>query len=158
MRSAAAVVLAASLAACQSSDTAMRDDAVAFAQFASREARAEFVQAEPALTGRMGAAAGWAAFGSTGDNLFARRRGNALGIAHDNRTGKQTPIRVNVAGSDRAEGLQRYRGLFVFEDAAAFAQFVRGGELPAAREGVEVRWSEDGIPSPPPSRATCRPE
>jgi hypothetical protein len=158
VRAAAAALAAVSLAACSFTDSTMRDDAVAYAQFAARDARAEMVKADPSLARRIEAAAGWAAFGSTGDSLFARRRGDALGIAHDNRTGKETPIRVNVADTDRAMGLQRYRGLFVFDDAAVFTQFVRGGDLPAAGEGVEVRWTEDGISAPPPARATCRPE
>jgi hypothetical protein len=136
----------------------MREDAVAYARFAAREARTEMEHADPALSRRIAASAGWAAFGSTGDSLFGRRRGDGLGIAHDNRTGAETPMRVNVPDLDRSEGLRRYRGVLLFADPAAYSRFVLGGAIPPAGEGVEVRWSEDGAAVPPPADATCRPE
>ena len=158
MRLAAAAVVAASLAACRSSDPDMREDAVAYARLAAHDARTEVEQADPALANRISAAAGWAAFGSTGDSLFGRRTGDGLGLAHDNRTGKETPMRVNVPDADRSLGLQRFRAVLVFSDGAAFARFVKGGDLPAAGEGTDVRWLEEGVAVPPPSGVTCRPE
>jgi hypothetical protein len=158
VRLAAAAVLAASLAACRGTDPAMREDAVAYAQLAAHQTRAEMEQADPAFAKEISAAAGWAAFGSTGDSLFGRRPGDGLGLAHDNRTGKETPMRVNVADADRSLGLQRFRAVFVFSDAAAFARFVKGGDVPSGGEGVDVRWTQDGVAVPPPAGATCRPE
>lgn len=158
MRTAALVVVAAALAACRFTDPDMREDAVAYSQLAAHESRTEMVKDDPSLEAHMKSAAGWAAFGSTGDSLFSRRPGDALGLAHDNRTGKETPMRVLVPNVDRSVGLPRYRGLLVFADATEFAQFVKGGPLPAAGEGVDIRWTVDGVPASPPDGATCRPE
>jgi hypothetical protein len=159
MRRPLALVVAAALAACQSSDPEQqRSDAVAFARLASHEARAEMEAADPSLRARLDAAAGWAAFGSTGDSLFSKKRGDGLGLAHDNKKRTDTAMRILVPGTERRLGLTTFRALVVFSDAAAFTQFVKGGDLPAAGEGVDVRWTEDGVAVPPPSGVTCRPE
>lgn len=158
MRRLAVLLAIAALAACRSSDTAERDDARAFARLASYEARTEMEAADPALSARLDAAAGWAAFGSTGDSLFAKRKGDGLGLAHDNKTRADTAMRISVPGTDRRLGLTSFRALVVFSDPAAFAQFLKGGDFPAAGDGVDVRWTEDGAPVPTPSGVTCRPE
>jgi hypothetical protein len=158
VRKLAAAVAAVLLAACQSENPDRRADARAYARLASDQARAEMVASDPALPARLDAAAGWAAFGSTGDSLFARRRGDGLGLAHDNRTRADTPMRITVPGTDRTLGLRTFRALLVFSDPAVFAQFVRGGDLPAAGPGVEIRWTEDDVAVPTPSGVTCRPE
>jgi hypothetical protein len=158
VRKLAAAVAAVLLAACQSSDPDARADARAYARLASNDARTEMVASDPALPAQLDAAAGWAAFGSTGDSLFGRRTGDGLGLAHDNRTRKDLPMRIFVPGADRSLGLRSFRALIVFSEPAAFAQFVRGGDVPAAGQGVDVRWNEDGVAVPPPSGVTCRPE
>ena len=157
-RLATAALVLVTVAACMSSDSDQRTDALAYAKLAAHDARNEMEHADPALRARLEAAAGWAAFGSTGDSLFAKRRGDGLGVAHDNRTRKDTAMRITVPGSDRSLGLRTFRAIVVFSDAAAFAEFVKGGALPDAGDGVDVRWSEDGLAVPPPSGVTCRPE
>ena len=147
-----------SLAACQSAEQERRADAQAYARLASHEARSEMEAADPALKARLASAAGWAAFGSTGDSLFSRKSGDGLGLAHDNARQSDTPMRIIVPGTDRRLGLRTFRALVVFSDPAAFAQFVKGGDLPASGDGIDVRWNEDGVAVPPPSGVTCRPE
>ena len=159
MRRFAVLLAVAALAACQSSaPEQQRADAIAFARLASFEARTEMEAADPALRARLDAAAGWAAFGSTGDSLFSKRKGDGLGLAHDNKTRADTAMRILVPGTDRRLGLTTFRALVVFSDPAAFAQFLKGGDLPAAGDGIDVRWTEDGAAVPPPSGVTCRPE
>jgi lipid-binding SYLF domain-containing protein len=72
-------------------------------------------------------AAGYAVFSNTGLNVLLLSTGRGSGIAHDNRSGKDTYMKMFSAGAGVGMGLKKFRAVFVFHSRSAFDQFVEKG-------------------------------
>ena len=91
---------------------------------------------------------GYAVFSNTGINLLLLSTGNGYGVAHDNKTGKETYMRMFSAGVGIGVGVKDFRGIFIFSTKEAFDSFVEqgwqaGGQADAAAKAGEKGGAAD---------------
>ncbi len=70
---------------------------------------------------------GYAVFSNVGINVILLSLAGGSGIAHDNRTNKDTYMGMVSGGFGLGLGVKDFRGVFVFATDKAFRQFVESG-------------------------------
>ncbi|OIQ39701.1 MAG: hypothetical protein BM563_04240 [Bacteroidetes bacterium MedPE-SWsnd-G1] len=95
-------------------------------------ALSEMYKTYPESKAKMASSYGYAAFANTGVNLFVLASGNGGGMSHNNATGQELYVKMISYGAGVGIGLKKYFAVFLFEDKAAFDNF------------LEVGWSADG--------------
>ena len=70
---------------------------------------------------------GYAVFNTGGVNLIFLSAGSGKGVVHDNKSGKETYMRMATGGVGIGLGIKDYRAVFVFHKRAVFDQFVDKG-------------------------------
>jgi lipid-binding SYLF domain-containing protein len=93
----------------------------------SAEMLAQLYREKPELEARLEAAPGYATFNTTNVNLFLLASGNGYGVLKDNRSGKETFMRVASLGAGVGAGVKDFRAIFVFHDADVMRRFVEDG-------------------------------
>ena len=98
---------------------------------------AELYKLAPSARQHISNAYGYAIFDNTGINLLLLSTGQGYGVAHNNRTGKDTYMKMFSAGVGVGIGVKDFRGIFVFQNKDVFEQFVdtgwsAGGQADAA--------------------------
>lgn len=71
--------------------------------------------------------AGYAVFSNIGINVILLSAAGGSGVAHDNRTNKDTYMRMVSGGFGFGLGVKDFRGVFVFATDKALRQFVESG-------------------------------
>lgn len=92
----------------------------------------EMYKAYPESKALMAKSYAYAAFGNTGINLFLLASGNGGGVANNNRTGAEVYVKMISYGAGVGIGVKKYFAVFLFEDKAAYDNFLTSG------------WSADG--------------
>jgi lipid-binding SYLF domain-containing protein len=72
-------------------------------------------------------AAGYAVFNNGGINLILLSAGSGKGVAHDNKNGKDTFMRMATGGVGIGLGIKDYRAVMIFHKRSAFDKFVEHG-------------------------------
>ena len=72
-------------------------------------------------------AAGYAVFSSGGVHIVFLSGAGGTGIAHDNRSGKDTYMNMAAAGVGLGLGIKDFRAVFVFHTPAAYKNFIEKG-------------------------------
>lgn len=70
---------------------------------------------------------GYAVFSNVGINVILLSLAGGSGVAHDNRTNKDTYMNMVSGGIGLGLGVKDFRGIFVFTTDKAFRQFVESG-------------------------------
>lgn len=92
----------------------------------------EMYKAYPGSKAKLASSYGYAAFANTGVNLLLLASGNGGGMAHNNKTGAEVYVKMISVGAGVGIGYKKYYAVFLFDDQAAFDNF------------LEVGWSADG--------------
>ena len=71
--------------------------------------------------------AGYAVFSNIGVNLLVLSTGNGYGIAHNNKTGTDTYMKMYSAGMGIGYGVKDFRAVFVFETEESLKYFIEEG-------------------------------
>ncbi|WP_339864091.1 YSC84-related protein [Paremcibacter congregatus] len=72
-------------------------------------------------------AEGYAVFNNGGVNLIFLSAGSGKGVAHDNKTGKNTFMRMATGGVGIGLGIKDYQAVMIFHKRSAFDNFVEHG-------------------------------
>jgi len=72
-------------------------------------------------------AEGYAVFNNGGVNLIFLSAGSGKGVAHDNKSGKDTFMRMATGGIGIGLGIKDYRAVMIFHKRSAFDNFVEHG-------------------------------
>lgn len=100
---------------------------------------AEFYRADPSLRSKVGSSAGYGAFSNTGFKFLVVGSGHGYGVVRDNRTGKDTFMRMGQLAGGVGFGAKNYLVLFVFRDRRSLEDFVeRGWQLGGEAEGSAI--------------------
>lgn len=70
---------------------------------------------------------GYAVFTNLGVNVVFISGGGGKGVAYDQKTGKETFMKMGTAGIGLGLGIKDFRAVFVFHDEKAFSDFVEKG-------------------------------
>ena len=122
------------------------------------EALADFYRANPGLRSRVQNAAGYAVFSDLSVKILVIATGQGYGLAVDNRTGRETFMRMASAGGGVGMGIKDLRALFIFHDRNALRTFIEeglevGGQAEVAATagdvgvaaGTQVAATEEGV-------------
>ncbi|MGZ8556444.1 MAG: hypothetical protein ACXWVX_08725, partial [Sulfuricurvum sp.] len=87
---------------------------------------------------------GYAAFSNVGVNLVLLSAEGGMGMAHDNKTGKNTYMNMASGGVGFGLGIKDFRAVFLFENKAAFDQFVNKGWEANAQADAAAKLADKG--------------
>jgi len=88
--------------------------------------------------------AGYAVFSNIGINLFLLSTANGAGVAHNNKTGKDTYMKMWSGGVGVGLGVKDFRGVFIFANQQVFNQFVTEGWQAGAQADAAARNEGEG--------------
>lgn len=89
-------------------------------------------------------AEGYAVFNNGGINLIFLSAGSGKGVAHDNKTGKNTFMRMATGGIGIGLGIKDYRAVMIFHERDAFNTFVNKGWDFSAQADAAAKTGDDG--------------
>jgi len=108
------------------------------------ETLAKLYKVHPLAKGDIQKAVGYTVFSNIGINLIFLSAAGGSGVAHDNRTGKDTYMKMISGGVGFGLGVKDFRGIFVFSTAKAFKQFVESGWAADAQADAAAKSGEKG--------------
>jgi len=87
---------------------------------------------------------GYAAFSNVGVNLVLLSAEGGMGMAHDNKTGKNTYMNMASGGVGFGLGIKDFRAVFLFENKAVFDRFVNEGWEANAQADAAAKLADKG--------------
>ena len=90
------------------------------------EALTELYAKQPEAKAHVAKAPGYAVFSNVGSKIFMLATGSGFGVVTDNRSGKNTYMRMVEAGGGVGMGIKSYRAVYVFNSREAFDSFLSG--------------------------------
>ena len=101
--------------------------------------------AKPEMKDKLKKAAGYATFNQKDINLFLLASGNGYGLLVDNKTGKETFMRVASLGGGVGLGVKDLRVVFVFNDAGVMNQFLTSGWEFGGKADAAAKYKDTGV-------------
>jgi lipid-binding SYLF domain-containing protein len=109
------------------------------------EALADLYKRDADLRGKVQSAAGYAVFSNIAGGILFVSTGQGYGIAHDNRSGRDTYMKMGELGAGIGLGMRHFRGIYVFNDAVNFKTFVESGWEFGGDANAAVMAGEQGV-------------
>ncbi len=105
----------------------------------------ELYRTKPEMKDRLKKAAGYATFKQTDVNLFLLASGNGYGLLVDQKTGKETVMRVASLGGGVGLGVKDLRIVFVFNDPKVMQQFLEQGWQFGGKADASAKYQDTGV-------------
>ncbi len=105
---------------------------------------AELYRIEPYAKTRIAQAVGYAVFSNVGVNVILLSAGSGYGVVKDNRTGKNTYMKMASGGIGIGLGVKDFRGVFVFTTEGALRHFVESGWDASAQADAAAKAGDKG--------------
>jgi hypothetical protein len=102
-------------------------------------------KSKPEMKERLKKVAGYATFRQTDMNLFLLASGNGYGVVRDNKTGKDTFMRVASLGGGLGMGVKDIRVIFIFNDPKVMQQFVESGWQFGGKADASAKYEDTGV-------------
>lgn len=109
------------------------------------EMLAELYKTKPEMKDRLKQAAGYATFKQTDVNLFLLASGHGYGMLVENKTGKETIMRVASLGGGVGMGVKDLRVIFVFNDEKVMQQFLDKGWQFGGKADASAKYQDTGV-------------
>ena len=109
------------------------------------EALSELYAKRPEAKAQIARAPGYAVFSNIGSKIFMLATGNGFGVATDNRTGKNTYMKMVEAGGGLGMGIKTYRAVYVFNSREAFDKFLSGNWQVGGDADVGAEYEGKGV-------------
>jgi hypothetical protein len=109
------------------------------------EMLADVYATKPELKVTIQKAAGYATFKNLNVNLLLLATANGYGMVVDNKTGKETFMRMASLGGGVGAGLKDVRVVFVFHDPALMKQFVDEGWQFGGQADAAAKYKDTGV-------------
>ncbi|MHC4304081.1 MAG: lipid-binding SYLF domain-containing protein [Planctomycetota bacterium] len=87
----------------------------------------ELYEQKPEARAKVESAAGYGVFTNLGSKIFLLATGSGFGVVHDNKTGKDTYMKMIEVGGGVGLGIKKFKAVFVFNDADAMRDFLESG-------------------------------
>ena len=108
------------------------------------ETLAKLYKLEPGAQTRIQKAAGYAVFSNIGVNVILFSAGGGWGVVHDNKSGKNTYMKMGSAGIGLGLGVKDFRGVFVFTGRKYIDWFVNKGWDASAQADAAAKAGAKG--------------
>lgn len=105
----------------------------------------QLLAANPRMRHTLSRAAGYATFKQTSVNLLLLATANGYGVVMDNRSKKETFMRMASLGGGLGAGVKDLRVIFVFHDPAVMKQFVEQGVQFGGQADASAKYQDAGI-------------
>lgn len=87
---------------------------------------------------------GYAVFTNVNNNLLVLSAGSGYGVLRDNRTGRDTYMKMATAGMGIGMGIKKFQAVIIFNDAAALDRFITTGFDASAQADLAAKSADDG--------------
>jgi len=104
----------------------------------------ELYENKPEAKNMIKSAEGYAVFNNGGVNLIFLSAGSGKGVAHDNKSGKNTFMRMATGGVGLGLGIKDYRVVMIFHKRSAFDNFVEHGWDFSGQADAAAKLDDDG--------------
>jgi lipid-binding SYLF domain-containing protein len=118
-----------------------------YLNFRREEALEDLYALKPEAKAVIEKAQGYAVFSSFGMKILIVGSGNGRGILHDNKTGKDTYMRMLQAGVGFGFGAKDFRSIFVFANRDVMDQFLTSGWTVGGEASASAKAEEQGASS-----------
>lgn len=130
--------------ACRTAKGGSLSEKRSFASKMKQEALNDLYAQEPGARSHLQNAEGYAVFSSVGSKILVLATGSGFGVATDNRSGKNTFMRMVEAGGGVGIGIKDYRAIYVFDSREAFDSFLDGSWQAAGDADIGAKSGEKG--------------
>ena len=87
---------------------------------------------------------GYAVFTNVNNSLLVLGAGSGYGVLRDNRTGRDTYMKMATAGMGIGMGIKKFQAVIIFNDAAALDRFITTGFDASAQADLAAKSADDG--------------
>jgi len=105
---------------------------------------AALYKAQPEAQQAVRSAHGYGVFSNVGVHVIFLSGGNGWGVVHDNRTGKDTYMKMLSGGVGLGLGVKDFRGVFIFTRQDALKRFVESGWDAGAQADAAAKAGRKG--------------
>jgi len=109
------------------------------------EMLADLYSSNPALKDTLAKAVGYATFKNVNVNLLLLSTANGYGMAVDNKSGKETFMRMASLGGGIGAGVKDVRVVFIFTDAKVMQQFIDSGWQFGGQADADAKYKSTGV-------------
>ena len=99
---------------------------------------------KPAIRQEVSRAKGYAVFSNLNNNLFLLSAGSGYGVLRDNRTGRDTYMKMATAGFGVGLGIKQFKAVIIFNETAALDRFITSGFDAGAQADLAAKAADDG--------------
>ena len=110
----------------------------------SSEVLQRLYKARPGAKDAVTKSYGYAVFTNLGINLILISAAGGNGLAHNNKSGKSTYMKMISGGVGLGLGVKDFRGIFVFDNEKVFNQFVNSGWEAGAHADAVAKAGKEG--------------
>jgi lipid-binding SYLF domain-containing protein len=114
-------------------------------QKVSRETLAKLYKAQPSAKKAVEGAAGYAVFSNFGMKILVAGGGSGSGIAVDNKTKKETYMKMVEVQAGLGMGIKKFRVVFVFDTQKSLNDFVNSGWEFGGQTTAAAKSGDQGI-------------
>ncbi|MGY3930299.1 Uncharacterized conserved protein [Aeromonas encheleia] len=98
----------------------------------------------PNIRQEVARAKGYAVFNNVNNNLLVLSAGSGYGVLRDNRTGRDTYMKMATAGMGIGMGIKKFQAVIIFNDTAALDRFITTGFDASAQADMAAKSANDG--------------
>lgn len=116
----------------------------AYIQKMAKETLNRLYKLEPPAKKAVSGAAGYAVFSNFGTKIFLVGGGTGKGVAVDNKTGKETFMKMVELQAGLGLGVKKFRLVWVFENRKDLSSFINSGWEFGGQTSAAAKMGEDG--------------
>ncbi|NOQ65201.1 MAG: hypothetical protein GQ582_11880 [Methyloprofundus sp.] len=105
---------------------------------------AELYKVAPAAQRKIANAYGYAVFDNKGIYILAVSTGQGYGVAHNNKTGKDTYMKMFSAGAGVGMGAKSYSAVLIFADKTVYDYFLETGLTGNGSADIAAQYKDEG--------------
>jgi lipid-binding SYLF domain-containing protein len=110
-----------------------------------KETLSDLYKLSPGARQEVANSAGYAVFSNIGVNVLLVSTARGWGVAHNNRTGNDTYMKMFSAGAGVGIGIKDFRGVFLFANQQVFDSFVNSGWQAGGQADLAVKAEDQGL-------------
>lgn len=110
-----------------------------------KETLSDLYKLSPGARQEIANSAGYAVFSNVGVNILLLSTARGWGVAHNNRTGNNTYMKMFSAGAGVGMGIKDFRGIFIFANQQVFDDFVDSGWQAGGQADLALKAEDQGV-------------
>lgn len=138
------VILSVSIAGCATTKGKTAEEKRQSVLTMKSEVLADLYKLKPSVKAQISSAPGYAVFSNVNVNIIFASFGGGYGVVTDNKTGKNTYMKMGEVGFGLGAGAKDFRVVFVFHNAETMERFVEQGWAFGAQADAAAKAGDKG--------------